>query len=288
MNYKILMVDDDRELLKMLNQYFTLKNYTVMIAENGIEAMEKISANPDIILLDVNMPGMDGIEVCRRIRDMVSCPIIFLTAKVEEQDRVMGLLSGGDDYVLKPFSLKELDARIIAHLKREERLHRKKEQRFYGELVIDYASKCVHIKGNALELTKLEYEIIEFLSMNPEMVFDKEKKAVDWIFRYGNEALATLEKLPLDKMIGNSFSSLFSNMDAKWLHDYERATLYGETLEIMDYSPEIDTNLKIICFPTFPGHCGCILFNADKMRYIMDGNNLGRWVIVSMKSDFAK
>ena len=175
MNYKILMVDDDRELLKMLNQYFTLKNYTVIIAENGIEAMEKISANPDIILLDVNMPGMDGIEVCRRIRDMVSCPIIFLTAKVEEQDRVMGLLSGGDDYVLKPFSLKELDARIIAHLKREERLHRKKEQRFYGELVIDYASKCVHIKGNALELTKLEYEIIEFLSMNPEMVFDKER-----------------------------------------------------------------------------------------------------------------
>lgn len=168
MNYKILMVDDDRELLKMLNQYFTLKNYTVIIAENGIEAMEKISANPDIILLDVNMPGMDGIEVCRRIRDMVSCPIIFLTAKVEEQDRVMGLLSGGDDYVLKPFSLKELDARIIAHLKREERLHGKKEQRFYGELVIDYASKCVHIKGNALELTKLEYEIIEFLSMNPE------------------------------------------------------------------------------------------------------------------------
>ena len=75
-----------------------------MIAENGIEAMEKISANPDIILLDVNMPGMDGIEVCRRIRDRVSCPIIFLTAKVEEQDRVMGLLSGGDDYVLKPFS----------------------------------------------------------------------------------------------------------------------------------------------------------------------------------------
>ena len=78
----------------------------------------------------------------------------------------MGLLSGGDDYVLKPFSLKELDARIIAHLKREERLHRKTEQRFYGELVIDYASKCVHIKGNALGLTKLEYEIIELLSMN--------------------------------------------------------------------------------------------------------------------------
>lgn len=166
MNYKILMVDDDRELLKMLNQYFTLKNYTVIIAENGIEAMEKISVNPDIILLDVNMPGMDGIEVCRRIRDMVSCPIIFLTAKVEEQDRVMGLLSGGDDYVLKPFSLKELDARIIAHLKREERLHRKTEQRFYGELVIDYKEVILEVIENLLSnafryaKTKVEMEVL--------------------------------------------------------------------------------------------------------------------------------
>lgn len=73
-----------------------------------------------LILLDINMPKIDGIEVCRRIRDKVSCPIVFLTAKVEEQDRINGLLSGGDDYVLKPFSLKELDARIIAHLKWEE------------------------------------------------------------------------------------------------------------------------------------------------------------------------
>lgn len=175
MGYKILMVDADKELLKMLSRYFTLKNYTIMIAENGIEALEKISMNPDIILLDVNMSGMDGIEVCRRIRDTVSCPILFLTARVEEQDRVMGLLSGGDDYVLKPFSLKELEARIIAHLKREERLHRKTEQRFYGDLVIDYIRKTVQMKGQILVFTKLEYEIIEFLSMNPEIVFDKER-----------------------------------------------------------------------------------------------------------------
>lgn len=182
MNYKILMVDDDRELLKMLSRYFTWMSYTVIIAENGIEALEKINTNPDIILLDVNMPGMDGIEVCRRIRDTVSCPIIFLTAKVEEQDRVMGLLSGGDDYVVKPFSLKELNARIIAHLKREERLHRKTSQRFYGDLVIDYVRKNVQIKGQTLNITKLEYDIMEFLSMNPEIVFDKDestKRSVD-------------------------------------------------------------------------------------------------------------
>ena len=175
MNYKILIVDDDRDLLEMLNQYFTLKNYTIITAENGVEAIEKINMNPDIILLDVNMPGMDGIEVCKRIRDIVSCPIIFLTARVEEEDRIKGLLSGGDDYVTKPFSLKELDARIIAHLKREERIHKKTEQRFYGDLIIDYARKLVQIKGEELELTKLEYQIIEFLSMNPEVVFDKER-----------------------------------------------------------------------------------------------------------------
>ena len=85
----------------------------------------------------------------------------------------MGLLSGGDDYVLKPFSLKELDARIIAHLKREERLHRKTEQRFYGDLVIDYAGKCVHMKEKTLDLTKLEYDIIEFLSMNLKLCLIK-------------------------------------------------------------------------------------------------------------------
>lgn len=175
MIYKILVVDDDRDLLKMLNSYFSLKSYTVITAENGWSALEKVKTNPDIILLDVNMPGMDGIEVCKRIRSKVTCPIIFLTAKVEEEDRVIGLLSGGDDYILKPFSLKELDARIIAHLKREERSHKKTEQRIYGELSVDYTRKEVEITGKILELTKLEYEIIEFLSMNPEVVFDKDR-----------------------------------------------------------------------------------------------------------------
>lgn len=175
MVYKILVVDDDRDLLKMLNSYFSLKSYTVITAENGWSALEKLKTNPDIILLDVNMPGMDGIEVCKRIRGKVTCPIIFLTAKVEEEDRVIGLLSGGDDYILKPFSLKELDARIIAHLKREERSHKKTEQRIYGELSVDYNRKEVEITGKILELTKLEYEIIEFLSMNPELVFDKDR-----------------------------------------------------------------------------------------------------------------
>lgn len=99
------------------------------------------------------------------------------------------------------------------------------------------------------------------------MIFNEEKHAVDWIFRYGNPALAKLEKLPLERLIGSSFGSLFSNMDTKWLKSYERATLYGENLEFVDYSPEIDTYLKVTCFPTFRGHCGCILFDISNIKF---------------------
>lgn len=175
MAYKILIIDDDTELLKMLKSYFELKKYEVITAENGAEGLSKMKLQPDLILLDINMPRIDGIEICRRIRDKVDCPILFLTARVDEQDIVNGLSSGGDNYILKPFSLKELDARITAHLKREVRRKNKAECCFQGELAIDYHAKTVQIHENYLELTKLEYAIIEFLSMNPGMVFDKDR-----------------------------------------------------------------------------------------------------------------
>lgn len=117
------------------------------------------------------------------------------------------------------------------------------------------------------------FENMPFAFTDIEMIFDKEKHAIDWIFRYGNSALAKLEKTPLEKLIGNSFGSIFSNMDSKWLKSYERATLYGETLEIVDYSPEIDTYLKVICFPTFKGHCGCILFDISNIKYTQNSND---------------
>ena len=175
MAYKILIIDDDTELLKMLKKYLEIKRYEIITAENGLEGLNKIKLQPDIILLDVNMPNMDGIEVCRRVRDKVSCPIIFLTARVDEQDVVNGLSSGGDDYILKPFGLKELDARITAHLKRETRRKEKTEVCFQGELSIDYTAKTVQIHTDYLELTRSEYGIIEFLTMNPGMIFDKER-----------------------------------------------------------------------------------------------------------------
>lgn len=175
MDYKILIADDDAELVKMLRTFFELRKYTVITAADGAETLKKVEMRPDIILLDINMPRTDGIEVCRRIRDKVSCPILFLTARADEQDRVNGLMSGGDDYILKPFSLKELEARITAHLKREERHRGKSAYHFQGDLSIDYSEKTVQVSGQNIELTKLEYGIVEFLSMNPGFVYDKER-----------------------------------------------------------------------------------------------------------------
>lgn len=113
------------------------------------------------------------------------------------------------------------------------------------------------------------YELFDGLPIafcDIEMIFDEKFKAVDWIFRYANASLAELEKVPLKQLIGNRFGTLFPDMDVKWLRTYERAALLGETIKIIDYSREIDTYLDIICFPTFKGHCGCILFDISKIN----------------------
>lgn len=115
------------------------------------------------------------------------------------------------------------------------------------------------------------FETIPYAFADIEMVFDEYSSAVDWIFRYGNPALAVLEKCPLEKLVGASFGSVMTNMDAKWLRVYERCALFGEVLELVDYSPEIDTYLKVNCFPTFPGHCGCILSDVSKIPLLRIG-----------------
>lgn len=117
------------------------------------------------------------------------------------------------------------------------------------------------------------FDNMPFAFTDIEMVFNDESYAVDWIFRYGNKALSKLENIPLDKLIDNSFGNLFLNMDSKWLRCYERAALFGETLEIMSFSPEIDKYLKIICFPTFTGHCGCILFDIKDIRFAKNSDD---------------
>ena len=112
MDKTILIVDDEKDMSVMLKRYFELNGYLVQTAENGLQAIEKAGKQPDLILLD-------GLEVCRRIRDFVSCPILFLTARVEDRDKLIGFAAGGDDYIVKPFSIDELGARVDAHLRRE-------------------------------------------------------------------------------------------------------------------------------------------------------------------------
>ena len=101
-----------------------------------------------------------------------------------------------------------------------------------------------------------------------EILFDDEKRAVDWRFCYANNALAVLENVSLDQLVGATFGSLFPNMSVKWLRLYERAVFYGETLEVVDHSPEIDADLRVVCFPTARGHCGCMLFPVARIRFM--------------------
>ncbi len=105
-------MDDEADIVSTLADYFLYNDYNVMTATNGMEAIEKAGKQPDFILLDINMPDLDGLEVCARIRGFVSCPILFLTARVEDSDKIKGFGMGGDDYIVKPFSLDELGARV--------------------------------------------------------------------------------------------------------------------------------------------------------------------------------
>lgn len=173
--YRILVADDEPDVLSLLKDYFEINGYEVITAENGRAVVDQIKKNPDIILLDINMPDMDGISVCREIRDYVSCPILFLTARVEDCDKIKGFASGGDDYIIKPFSIDELGARVMAHIRREHRGEAVSNVRFFGEISIDYSAKTVSAKGIKIKFARKEFEIIELLSMNTGQVFDKER-----------------------------------------------------------------------------------------------------------------
>lgn len=174
MNYKILLVDDEPSICNLIKLHFRTEGYLTYTASDANEAIEQLQHNPDLILLDINMPEMDGLELCKKIRDHIECPIVFLTSRITEQDKIIGLQVGGDDYITKPFSLAELTARVEAHLRRENR-NRNSNTRIYGDLVIDYNGKCVYYREEIIPFSKKEFEIIEFLSLHAGQVFEKER-----------------------------------------------------------------------------------------------------------------
>ena len=173
--YKILIADDEPDVVSLVKDYFELNGYLVITAKNGSEAVEQASKQPDIILLDINMPEADGLEVCRRIRDYVSCPIVFLTARIEDSDKVSGFAAGGDDYIIKPFSLDELGARVAAHIRRDNRSSSKRDILLCGSLSVDYGNMTVTSGGEDISLAKKEFQILELLSRNSGQVYDKER-----------------------------------------------------------------------------------------------------------------
>lgn len=178
MRPKLLIVDDEQGIVDMMKSYFA-PYYDVLTAYSGKEALKKVAEKPDLILLDINMPEMDGITVCQRIRDYITCPILFLTARVESSDKIIGFQAGADDYIVKPFDLDELAARVEAHLRREKRQekcwHENGNIRFFGELVIDYSGRSVAAGGEKIALSRKEFDIVELLSLNPGQVFDRER-----------------------------------------------------------------------------------------------------------------
>lgn len=171
----ILIADDEADIVDMLKDYFEYNDYKVLTAGGGREALKMAEKQPDLILLDINMPDMDGLAVCSAIGNFVSCPILFLTARVEDSDKIQGFGMGGDDYIVKPFSLNELGARVTAHLRREKRQRETPKIRLDKSLAIDYSERCVYFEGSPLSFAKKEFDIIELLSLHAGQVFDKER-----------------------------------------------------------------------------------------------------------------
>ena len=170
---RILVVDDDVDILILIKNALQLQGYLVDVF-NRAQAVDKSQLGQyAAILLDIMMPEMDGLTFCQEIRPLVDCPIIFLTAKTDESDIVSGLAYGADDYIVKPFGVQELLARVGAHLRRENR--EKHSYLTLGEVHFDLSAKSVSVAGLALPLTKSEYELCEFLARHRGQVFSKEQ-----------------------------------------------------------------------------------------------------------------
>lgn len=175
MAQRIMVIDDEEEILRMLTKYFNFSGYEVTTANCASEALDKLSIQPDIILLDVNMPEMNGLDLCMKIRDFVTCPILFLTANTQDCDKIKGFSVGGDDYIEKPFSLDALGARVAAHIRREKRGREKSRVYFDDNMVIDYAERTLFYQNEEIPFLKKEFDIIEVLSLHPGQIFDKER-----------------------------------------------------------------------------------------------------------------
>lgn len=176
---KILVVDDEVSIVKIIEYNLKKEGYEVLCANNGKDGYKlAIEQNPDLVLLDIMMPEMDGYEVCKRIRERSNVPIIMITARAEEVDKVVGLELGADDYVTKPFGNRELMARVKAHLRRNSSGDNKTETSNnsgrFGDIVIDFERYEVYKRGEVIYLTVREFELLKFLATQKNQIFSRE------------------------------------------------------------------------------------------------------------------
>ncbi|QDI91678.1 response regulator transcription factor [Salicibibacter halophilus] len=179
MNEKILVVDDEQPIADILEFSLQKEGFEIEVAYDGAEALEKVHAfTPDLILLDIMLPQKDGMEVCREVRKHYDMPIIMLTAKDSEIDKVLGLELGADDYVTKPFSTRELIARVKANIRRLQVVPEEERKntgiKHIGELTIDPEAYLVRKRGNPIELTHREFELIHYLGRHIGQVMSRE------------------------------------------------------------------------------------------------------------------
>lgn len=175
---KVLVVDDEASIVNIISYNLKKEGYDVITAENGEDGLElALRENPDLVLLDIMMPKMDGYEVCRKLREKSNVPIIMLTARADEVDKVIGLEMGADDYVTKPFGNRELIARVKAHLRRSKVKDIPAENgnvQNFGDLSIDFDRYEVKKRGEIINLTMREFELLSFLSTQKTQIFNRE------------------------------------------------------------------------------------------------------------------
>ena len=169
----ILVIDDEPAMLQLIRRVLEKDQHVISLIADAGTTIKMNFSKYDLILLDIMMPGLDGFELCRQIRSRVDCPIIFLTAKIQEADIVRGLGLGADDYITKPFGTAELRARVNAHLRRDTR--EKKNSFSISGIVFQINAKEVEAQGQKLLLTKSEYEICEFLALHHGQTFTREQ-----------------------------------------------------------------------------------------------------------------
>jgi two-component system alkaline phosphatase synthesis response regulator PhoP len=221
MKEKILIIEDEEDLVKGLKLNLADEGYEVDWAADGEEGLRKaLEERPQLIILDIMLPKMDGLDICRELRQKnISIPIIMLTAKGEEIDKVLGLEIGADDYMTKPFSIRELLARIKAHLRREKRERKTVPDVYrFGDVEIDFTHFKVKRKDKELDLTSLEIEILKYLIAHREEVVTREA-LLDKIWGY--------EKYPTTRTIDNHILKLRKKIEGDPSHPKYILSVYG-------------------------------------------------------------